>query len=199
MNHNRVMKFVLVAGLALATTAAFAQKTVTALSGSTNVALSSTFLDALQSLDIAPGVVYPTVLNGTTANFPISSGAIDLVTAKGNFDHQGGLTLSSSTTVVALQDYLIDTTGTAPVITGLAIVNGGLVGRITLFDLTVPSNFKPPLKLTDGVFLNLSPITATLDAQAASTLNSVFGTNGFKAGLSVGTATVQAFTNGIQK
>ncbi len=199
MKKNQMMKFALVLALALATTAAFAQKTVTLQSGTTDVALSTAFLDALQSLNIAPGVVYPTILagpSGTTANFPIGSGAIDLDTALGNIDHQGGLTLSSSSTVVALQDYIIDTTGTTPVITGLAIVNGGLVGRITLFDLVL--NAKPPIKLEAGLVLYLPNVTATLDAQAASTLNSVFNTKGFKAGLSIGTAKVIGLTGGVQ-
>jgi hypothetical protein len=199
MKKNQMMKFAMVMTLALATTAAFAQKTVTLQSGTTNVALSSAFLDALQSLNIAPGVVYPTILSGTktvTANFPIGSGGIDLVTALGNIDHQGGLTLSSSTTVVALQDFIIDTTGKSPVITGLAVVNSGLVGRITLFDLVL--NAKPPLTLQAGLALYLPDVVATLDAQAASTLNSVFGTTGFKAGLSIGTAKVIGLTGGVQ-
>ena len=70
MKKNQMMKFAMVMTLALATTAAFAQKTVTLQSGTTNVALSSAFLDALQSLNITPGVVYPTILagpGGTTA------------------------------------------------------------------------------------------------------------------------------------
>jgi hypothetical protein len=192
-----MMKFALVTALALAATASFAQTTVTALSGSTNVVLSTTFLNALSTLKVTPGVVYPTVLNGTTVNFPIGSGAIDLTTAKGNLDHQGGLTLTSGKTTVTIQDFLIDTTASMPVITGLAIVNGELVGRITLFDLAFSSGFKLPIKLIDRTFLYLGWVSVTLDGEAASTLNTEFSTSGFKAGLSVGTANIKALTGGV--
>jgi hypothetical protein len=192
MNRNRMMQFALIVSLAFASSALFAQNTVTVTSGTTNVALCSTFLDALGSLNITAGVVYPTVLNGTTVNFPIGSGAIDLDTALGNIDHQGGLTLTEGKTVVAIQDFIIDTTGKSPVITGIAVVDGGLVGRIVLFDLAFPSSFKTPLKLIDKTFLQLNKVTVTLDAAAASTLNTEFNTKGFTAGLSVGTATVSA-------
>lgn len=192
-----MMKIALFVTLALASSLAFSQNTVTVISGSTNVALSTTFLDALQSLSVTPGVVYPTVINGNaTANFPIGSGAIDLDTALGNIDHQGGLTLTAGKTVVAIQDFIIDTTGKTLVITGIAVANGALVGRITLFDLALPSNFTLPIKLTDKELLRLTSVTVTLDAAAASTLNSVFGTTAFKAGLSVGTASVNALTIG---
>jgi hypothetical protein len=189
------MKFAMaVVSLALASSSAFAQKTVNVWLGSTDVALSSTFLGALKSLDVAPGVIFPTDLIGTTVNFPIGSGAIDLDTAKANLDHQGGLTLTAGKTTVAIQDFIIDTTGSAPVITGLAVVNGALVGRITLFDLTLPKGFSTPIHLVANTFLKLSGITVTLDASAASTLNSIFGVTAFKAGLSIGTASVAALT-----
>jgi hypothetical protein len=189
-----MMKFALVVTLALASSAAFAQNTVTALSGSTNVTLSTSFLSALQSLDVTAGVVYPTILNGAVVNFPIASGAIDLDTAKGNLDHQGGLTLTAGSTTVAIQDFLINTTKAAPVITGLVIANGALSNRITLFDLAFGSGFSLPLKETDNTLLHIGGVTVTLDAAAASTLNTTFGVTAFKAGMSVGTATVNAVT-----
>jgi hypothetical protein len=52
--------------------------------GTTNVNLSSGFLDALQTLSVTPGVIGPTQLAGTQVNFPIIGGAIDLDTALGN-------------------------------------------------------------------------------------------------------------------
>jgi hypothetical protein len=197
MKQNRMLKLALVVTVALASTALFAQTTVPALSGTTNVALTASFLSALNSLGVAPGVVYPTVLNGTTVNFPISSGAIDLTTAKGNLDHQGGLTLTAGGTTVTIQDFIIDTTGAAPVITGLATVNGALVGRITLFDLAFASGFTTPLKLSGGTFLSLSGIAVTLDPTAASVLNSVFSTSAFKGGLSIGKANVRGLFGGV--
>ena len=148
-----MMKFALVVTLALASSAAFAQNTVTALSGSTNVTLSTSFLSALQSLDVTAG-----------------------------------------STTVAIQDFLINTTKAAPVITGLVIANGALSNRITLFDLAFGSGFSLPLKETDNTLLHIGGVTVTLDAAAASTLNTTFGVTAFKAGMSVGTATVNAVT-----
>ena len=123
---KRIMKyFAFTAVLALACTA-FAQETRIVESGETTVALSSDFLDALTSLGVAPGVITPTQLNRTTVDFPINGGALDLKTAAGNVGHTGGLTLSAGGTVVAIQNFTIDTTAKSPVITGLVVANGTL-------------------------------------------------------------------------
>jgi len=42
--------------------------------------------------------------------------------------------------------------------------------------------------------LYLQDITVNLDAGAAATLNQVFGTNAFKGGINIGSATVEALT-----
>ena len=64
-----VTRLALMAVLAMACTA-LAQETKIVESGETTVALSSGFLNALQSLGVTPGVISPTQLNGTTVNFP---------------------------------------------------------------------------------------------------------------------------------
>lgn len=190
-----VKRIALAAVLALACTA-FAQQTQIIESGETTVALSDDFLSALQSLGVTPGVTTPTQLNGTTVNFPINGGAIDLKTAAGNIGHTGGLTLSAGGTVVSIQNFTIDTTGKTPVITGLVAANGALVGRIPLFDLTLPGNFKLPLVQIRSVLIDLQGVGVTLDAAAANALNGAFHTSAFKEGFGIGTARVRAFTNG---
>jgi hypothetical protein len=193
---KRMMKsLALTAVLALACTA-FAQETRIVESGETTVALSSDFLDALNSLGVTPGVVTPTQLNRTTVNFPINGGALDLKTAAGNVGHTGGLTLSAGGTVVAIQNFTIDTTAKSPVITGLVVANGTLVGRINLFDLALPKNFKLPLVEYRATLVDLSGVAVTLDGAAATALNQAFKTNAFAAGFGIGTARVRAFTNG---
>lgn len=189
-----VAPFSIVAVLLL-TVAAFAQGTRVVESGETTVALSSGFLNALQSLGVAPGLVAPTQLKGTTVNFPVNGGAIDLKTAAGNIGHGGGLTLSSGDTWVAIQNFTIDTTGKSPVISGLVVANGSLVGRITLFDLNLPKDFRLPLAQYRGVLVDLPQVGVTLDAAAASALNHTFRTDAFSAGFPIGTARVRAFTN----
>lgn len=190
-----VTRLALMAVLALACTA-FAQETKIVESGETTVALSSGFVNALQNLGVTPGVISPTQLNGTTVNFPINGGALDLKTALGNIGHSGGLTLSAGGTVVSIENFTIDTTGKSPVITGLVVANGTLVGRITLFDIALPGNFKLPLTQYRAVLIDLQGVTVTLDGAAANALNQAFNTNAFKAGFGIGTARVRAFTNG---
>ena len=101
---------------------ASAQKTETIEGGHTTVALASSFLSALGSLDVTPGTVGPTRLHNGTVNFPVTGGAIDLDTAVSQILHSGGLTLTAGQTKVTLQSFIIDTTG-APVITGLVSVD----------------------------------------------------------------------------
>jgi len=185
----------LTAVLAFACTA-YAQDTKIVESGETTVALSSGFLNALQSLGVTPGVIAPTQLNSTTVNFPINGGAIDLKTAVGNIGHTGGLTLSAGGTVISIENYTIDTTRKSPIITGLVVANGTLVGRVTLFDLALPGNFKLPLAPYRSVLIDLQGVKVTLDGAAANALNQAFNTGAFKAGFDIGTARVRAFTNG---
>ncbi len=180
--------------LALANGSAMAQNTRIFVFGTTNVNLSSGFLDALQSLNVTPGVIGPTQLFGTEVNFPIIGGAFDLDTTLGNVEHAGGLTLTAGNTVLGIQNFTIDTTGAAPVITGLAVLNGAVLGRVTLFDLVLPSNVKPPLNLYYGSVFYLNGVSVNLDGGAAKTLNHIFGTTAFKGGFNIGTAKVEALT-----
>ena len=96
--------------LALVTASAAAQDTRIVQFGSTNVNLSSGFLDALKALNVKPGVIAPTRLVRTQVNFPVIGGAIDLDTAVDNIEHSGGLTLTAGNTVLGIQNFIIDTT-----------------------------------------------------------------------------------------
>ncbi len=171
---------------------ALAQQTVTVNSGTTGVKLSSTFTSALSSLKVSVGTVAPTRIDDGEALFPVTGGAIDLNTAAGNILHSGGLTLTAGGIQTKLQSFIIDTTGTQPVITGLVVVNGKLVGRLPLFNLTLPSGFSLPLK-TQWSTLYLSGVGVTLSAQAASALNNVYSVSAFSEGLNIGKAEVFAF------
>lgn len=184
-------KIVTVAAVLVFGVTAFAQKTETVNYGITTVKLSSTFTGALTTLKVTPGTVAPTVLHNGTVDFPITGGAIDLETAVGNILHSGGLTLEAGGIAVRLQSFIIDTTGTAPVITGLVIANNKLVGRLPLFDLAVPAGITP-LQPQYGFVLRLDGIPVTLDSAAASALNTVYSTTAFAGGLSIGTANVDA-------
>ena len=188
----RRIKFVapiIVASLTIAATHVQAQENRTVEGGRTTVYLSAGFVSALGSLGVTPGTVSPTKLRDGKVDFPITGGAIDLHSAFGQIVHSGGLTLTDGKTEVALQSFIIDTTGTSPVITGLVAVDGKQLGRLTLFDLILPEGFATPLKAEFG-FLALKDIGVTLDKTAAGALNSVFKVSAFTKGFGIGTAEV---------
>jgi hypothetical protein len=183
-----------VVALSLSPMNAHAQRAVTAYAGTTDVTLSSGFVGALESLNVKLGLVNPTMVSGTVASFPITGGAIDLDTASGNFVHSGGLTLEGGANKVRLQSFIIDTTASTPVITGIVIVNNKVVGRLPLFDLRFPAGFKVPLN-TKGNTLALTGVGLLLDAKAAAALNSVYSVSAFTPGFNVGTAKVTAYVS----
>jgi hypothetical protein len=166
----------------------YAQKTETIEGGRTTVALAGGFVSALGSLGVTPGTVGPTRLHKGSVNFPVTGGAIDLDTASSQMLHSGGLTLTAGQTKVTLQSFIIDTTS-APVITGLVSIDGKLLGRLPLFDLSLPSGITLPLKPYDGQII-LKGVGVTLDSTAAGALNSVFHVSAFEGGFNVGTAKV---------
>ena len=181
--------FALVLLVALGVTAVQAE-TGTVESGRTLVKLSAEFIGALQSLGVTAGVVDPSRVYGGSVTFPVTGGAVDLATARGEIAHSGGLTLSAGGTEVRLQSFTIDTTS-APVLTGLVVVNDGLLGRVPLFDLQLPSGITLPLKPSDNGKLRLKDVGVTLSSAAAGALNQVFKVTAFKGGFNIGMANVK--------
>lgn len=161
------------------------------LSGSTTVELSSDFVGALTSLNIAPRTVFPASLRGAQASFPITDGTLERATLRGEIIHNGGLTLTRGTTVVKLKSFIIDTTGSGIVLTGLVSANGAVVGRIPLFDLQLPSNVATNDFRFEGVILN--GVMVSLRPEAAGALNAVFQTTAFVPGFNIGTARVRGY------
>ena len=181
--------FALVLVVALGATAVQAE-TGTVESGRTSVKLSEDFVGALTSLGVTAGVVDPSRVYGGSVTFPVTGGAVDLATARGEIAHSGGLTLSAGGTEVRLQGFTIDTTS-APVLTGLVVVDGGLLGRVPLFDLQLPSGITLPLEPSEGGKLRLKGVGVTLTSVAAGALNQIFGVTAFTPGFNIGTANVK--------
>lgn len=163
---------------------------LTFFAGSTSVHLSQAFRGALGTLQIRPGAAFPGSLRGTRASFPIAGGTIDADTLRGEIIHVGGLTLTRGTTRVKLENFIIDTTGTGGIVlTGQVSANGNIVGRIPLFNLTLPAG-RDSFGLT---FVRIDGVGVTLRQEAATALNSVFQTTAFTAGFNIGTASVNGF------
>ena len=85
-----------------------------------------------------------------------------------------------------IEGFIIDTTGSQPLINGLASANGSVIGRIPLFILDLST---ATIGQTGSV-LQISGVGVTLRSEAAAALNSVFATNAFVEGFNIGTATV---------
>jgi hypothetical protein len=183
---------VLAAALAFAAGQTVAAPTVNTLAGDTRVTLSSTFLGALDSLGVSASPSFPASIRGGVARFPIPTGEIDAESYKGEIVHDGGLNLRAGALTVNISSFVIDTTGSTPVLTGLAKVNDSLVGRIALFDLALGS---APQVQSQGRYgsLRINDVAVTLNAEAAATLNDVFGVTAFTAGIPIGTARVNTF------
>ena len=178
-------------GILLSISTAQAQKTYSVESGRTTVTLADSFVSALKSLDVTPGTVSPTEMKDGRVNFPITGGAIDLDSGRGQLLHSGGLTLTAGKTEVKLQSFIIDSTGGEPVITGLVVEDGKLVGRVPLFKIYYPDGLSLPLKPDHGV-LKGDNLGLSLTSTAASALNAAFHVTALSAGFDVGTADVEA-------
>ena len=95
--------------------------------------------------------------------------------------HSGGLRLAAGGTTVDLRHFIIDTTGAKPVITGLIVLDGKVVGRAALFDLHIKAMRSGPGNRS--LVLVLRNVGVTLDSGAAATLNSVFHISALAGGL----------------
>jgi hypothetical protein len=166
-----------------------AAPTVNLGDGRTAVVLSNDFINAVVALGLSVNSIGEGTLRSGIASFPVTGGAIDLQNAKGEINHTGGLFLANRSARVELSSFNIDTTGAAPVLTGLVTANGNLLGRVPLFTLGLPQLTLP---LQPGAFntLFVPGVKVGLTSEAASALNGIFGVNAFTAGFNIGTASV---------
>lgn len=174
-------------------TPALARPTVVLADGKTSVALSNDFFAALTALRVSAGAVGDGTLRSGVASFPVTGGALDLATAKGEINHSGGLFLAAGSTRVELLSFNIDTSGARPVLTGLVTVNGDFVGRLPLFNLELPA-LTLPLQPQAFNTIFLPGVKVTLTSEAAAALNSVFSVTAFVEGFNIGTASVFGVT-----
>lgn len=192
MTTFRIRSFAL-AIASLIPVSALAAPTVNTLGGDTRVHLSGDLVGALTSLGVSVRATYPARLRGAQATFPIPGGELDLGSLKGEVDHAGGLTLQTGGTQVNLSSYTIDTTGPAPVLTGLVKVNDSVLGRLPLFDIALVSAPVVRGLHARAGSIQLDNVQLTLHADAAEALNAVFNVSAFAAGLPVGSARLNTY------
>ncbi len=186
-------RFAVVVTLALATTVgAKAQSASTIEYGRTILVFNPAFTSGIAALGATlGGVGFSSVDSTGTIVFPVVSGAVDLQTGAGEVNHLGGISVVAEGISVRLQNFLIDTTKSSPVLTALLVVNNKVVSRIPLFDLVIPAGTTLPLPTTVGV-LQLNGWAVTIDASGAATINAIFGANAVYGGQPVGSLNLYA-------
>ena len=153
--------------------------------GATTLAVDPAALQALAGQGIAPGVIAPATLDGTTASFPITGGLAALDLSAAEVTHSGGISLTKGATVVNLTDFDIRVGPGGPQL--FATVAGGAT-KVAILDVDL-TGVTPAIS---GRTITLAGANATLTQGAADALNAAFSTTVFSAGLVLGKATVTA-------
>jgi len=166
--------------------AAVAAPTASVGGGATTIRLTAPFTTTLSSLNIAVSKVEESTVRRGSIVSPIVEGVIDRADARGEIEHSGGIRFGRSPVFVRFSNFILDTTGAAPVITAQVTVNDSVVSRQPVFDVTLPTLTLPIPN--SRRLLSIRSMTLALRAESADILNSAFGTTSFAAGLSVGRA-----------
>ena len=174
-----------VAPSALATNWHWNGNRLLAAGGETTVALDAGAGAALTSLGVAVAPIGPATAGPSGIAFPITVAKLNSKTLEGRIGHSGGLSFSTAKTKVDLRRFTIKV-NSAPSLSGIASVNGKVVGRLDLFSLDLS---KLKVDRTDEQ-LTLSGVTLKLTKGAADALNGSFGVTAFTEGLVIGSATV---------
>jgi hypothetical protein len=181
----------LVASLTFAFSSTFASAQSTAPQiflvggGRTTLTVSNGFLTDLTTIGATPTGVAGSELDGNQIYFPITNGSINLANAAGEFNHNGGILLTTTKTQVRMTAFLLNTIGEDHYITGLVEINGKYQGRVKLFDITLPSDMTLPIDPKVGDFF-MGGVTWNLDPDGAAALNYAFSTVVFKDNLYMG-------------
>lgn len=167
---------------------------IDALTGqSTSVKLDAGFVEALESLEVTPGVLGDAKLATGTVTFPITGGEAKYFKpgtvspfVQGEILHDGsGLSLTAGSKTVELEDFNVDPGKS--VLTGKVSVDGKVAAKTApLFFLD--GRTLQPLRTTSDGRAVLEGTTVKLKAEAADLLNQTFGIQDLQEGLVIGTA-----------
>jgi hypothetical protein len=171
--------------LTLSATPSYAQKIYVVEDGRTTLTMSKVLLADLATIGATATPVAGSQLLNNQIYFPITSGAISLETAAGQMLHSGGVNINTATKQVKLDSFIVNTIGEESFVTALVVVDGKFLGRIKMFDLTLPSNLTLPIVPKSGDFF-LGGVGWNLDPEGAAALNDAFGTKIFADDLFIG-------------
>ena len=165
----------------------------------TQVAVDQSFVDAITSLGLTPGVVGTATFTDGTFSFPITGGNVDYYDpngdvrpyVQGEIDHDGsGLSLTAGDTVVELTDFRIDPGESK--LYGTVTANGAVAAEDAyLFNLW--GGTLKPLEVVDGDAV-LEGTTVHVSPDAAELLNQTFDTDAVQDEMLVGVAKITAAT-----
>ncbi|MBD8658773.1 hypothetical protein ABID92_001109 [Frigoribacterium sp. PvP120] len=166
----------------------------------TQVAVDASFVDALGTLGLTPGVVGTATFTGGTFSFPITGGNVDYYGpdsevrpyVQGFIEHDGsGLSLTAADgTVVELTDFDIDP-GESKLYGDVTVDGTVAAEHAYLFNLW--GGTLEPLR-TEGSNAVLEGTTVHVSPAAASLLNETFGTEAVEDEMLVGVATITVAT-----
>jgi hypothetical protein len=152
--------------------------------GRTTLTLSTAFLGDISAAGATTKTSAGAQLDGNQVAFGLSTGEINLANAEGQIVHNGGITLTAGKKQVTLDSFTLTTFGDQAYVSALIIANGHFVGRMNVFDVSLPSDLKLPLVTKNGDFsLGLS---WNLDPAGATALNDALGTTAFHDSVYVG-------------
>lgn len=176
-----------VAAALLLASSAFAQDVTTIYpvqGGRTTLTLSKGFLADITAAGAAVSTVSGAQLDENQIAFALNAGEINLANAEGQMTHNGGITLTAGKKAVTLDSFILTTFGEQAYVSALVVANGRFVGRVNVFDVTLPSDLTLPITPKSGdFFLSLS---WNLDPAGAAALNDALGTTAFHDSVYVG-------------
>jgi len=153
--------------------------------GRTTLTLSKAFVADITAAKATLTTVPGAQLDGNQIGFGLSAGEINLANAEGQLLHNGGITLTAGAKQVTLDSLILTTFGEQTYVSALVIANGRFIGRINVFDITLPTNLTLPITPNRGDFF-LGGVSWNLDPAGASALNDALGVTAFRDSAYVG-------------
>lgn len=163
---------------------------------STTVKLDPSFLKALASLKVKPGVVSPTMLSSAgVVNFPITGGSATYYKpgthtpyVESNITHTGGISLTAGGKKVELTNFVVDA-GTSKLMADVS-VNGTSAAKGAYVFFLDGRNLQPLDTTSSPGNAVLTGTEVKISPTAASLLNMTFGTTAIMPYTPVGVATI---------